>query len=35
VFTVRVGPFVTIPQADRALAEALRDGVIDARIVIQ
>jgi len=35
VYTVRAGPFVTIPQADRALAEALRDGVIDARIVIQ
>ncbi len=35
VFTVRAGPFATIAQADRALAEALRDGVVDARIVIQ
>jgi rare lipoprotein A len=35
VFTVRVGPFATIAQADRAMAEALRDGVVDARIVIE
>jgi len=35
VFTVRAGPFATIAQADRALAEALRDGVIDAHIVIE
>ena len=34
-YAVRVGPFVTIPQADRALAEALRAGVIDARITIE
>jgi len=35
VYTVRAGPYATIPQADRALAEALRDGVIDARITIE
>jgi hypothetical protein len=35
VYSVRTGPYATIAQADRALAEALRDGVIDARIVIQ
>jgi rare lipoprotein A len=35
VFTVRAGPFATIPQADSALSEALRDGVVDARIVIE
>jgi len=35
VFTVQIGPFATIAQADRALAEALRDGVIDARITIE
>jgi len=35
VYSVRAGPYATIAQADRALAEALRDGVIDARIVIQ
>ena len=35
VYAVRAGPFATIPQADRALAEALRDGVIDARITVE
>jgi rare lipoprotein A len=35
VYAVRVGPFATIAQADRALAEALRDGVIDARITVE
>jgi len=35
VFSVRAGPYDTIAQADRALAEALRDGVIDARIVVE
>ncbi len=35
VFAVRAGPFATIPQADRALAEALRDGVIDAHITVE
>ncbi len=35
VFAVRAGPFATIAQADRALAEALRDGVIDARITVE
>ena len=35
VFAVRAGPYATIPQADRALAEALRDGVIDARITVE
>ena len=35
VYAVRAGPFATIAQADRALAEALRDGVIDARITIE
>jgi rare lipoprotein A len=34
-YTVQVGPLPTIPQADQALAEALRAGVIDARIVVQ
>ncbi len=35
VYAVRAGPYATIQQADRALAEALRDGVIDARIVVE
>jgi len=35
VYAVRAGPFATIPQADQALAEALRDGVIDARITVE
>ncbi len=35
VYAVRAGPFDTIPQADHALAEALRDGVIDARITVE
>jgi rare lipoprotein A len=35
VYAVRAGPFATIAQADRALAEALRDGVIDARITVE
>jgi rare lipoprotein A len=35
VYEVRAGPFATIPQADAALAQALRDGVIDARISIE
>ena len=35
VFSVRVGPFASIAAADRALAEALRDGVIDAHIVVE
>jgi rare lipoprotein A len=34
-YAVQAGPFSTIPQADAALAEALRAGVIDARISIQ
>jgi rare lipoprotein A len=34
-YTVQVGPLPTIPQADQALAQALRAGVIDARIVVQ
>jgi rare lipoprotein A len=35
VYAVRAGPFATIPQADQALAEALRGGVIDARITVE
>jgi rare lipoprotein A len=35
IYAVRAGPYATIPQADRALAEALRDGVIDARITVE
>jgi rare lipoprotein A len=35
VYAVRAGPFATIAAADKALAEALRDGVIDARITIE
>jgi rare lipoprotein A len=35
VFSVRAGPFATIPEADTALSEALRRGVIDARITVQ
>ena len=35
VYAVQAGPFATIPAADAALAEALRAGVVDARIVVQ
>jgi rare lipoprotein A len=35
VFSVQAGPFATIPQADAALAAALRAGVVDAHIVVQ
>ena len=35
VYSVQAGPFGTIAQADMALGEALRAGVVDARIVIQ
>ncbi len=35
VFNVQAGPFATIPEADAALSEALRLGVIDARITVQ
>jgi rare lipoprotein A len=35
VYAVRVGPFATIPQADQALAQALRGGVVDARITVE
>ena len=34
-YTVQAGPFATIPQADAALAQALRAGVIDAHISVQ
>jgi rare lipoprotein A len=34
-YTVQAGPYATIAQADQALAEALRAGVVDARITIQ
>jgi rare lipoprotein A len=34
-YTVQAGPYATIAQADQALAEALRSGVVDARISIQ
>ena len=34
-YAVRAGPFATIPQADSALDQALRAGVIDARIAVQ
>jgi rare lipoprotein A len=35
VYAVRAGPFSTIPQADAALREALRDGVADAHITVE
>ena len=35
VFAVRAGPFATIGQADRALDEALRAGVVDAHITVE
>lgn len=35
VFAVRAGPFATIAQADAALAEALRAGVVDAHISVE
>jgi rare lipoprotein A len=35
VFSVRAGPFATIAEADSALAQALRQGVIDARITVE
>ena len=35
VYAVRAGPFATIAQADAALDQALRAGVIDARIVAE
>jgi rare lipoprotein A len=34
-YTVRVGPFATIGQADAALAQALGAGVVDAHIIVQ
>ena len=34
-FAVRAGPFRTIPEADSALTEALRDGILDARITVE
>ncbi len=34
-YTVQAGPFATIAQADSALDQALRSGVVDARIVVQ
>ena len=34
-FAVRAGPFATLAQADAALAQALRAGVIDARITVE
>jgi rare lipoprotein A len=34
-YAVRAGPFATIPQADAALDQALRAGVIDASIAVQ
>jgi rare lipoprotein A len=35
VFSVQAGPFAAVVQADAALAEALRAGVVDARIGVQ
>ncbi len=35
VYGVQAGPFGTIAQADAALAQALRAGVVDAHIVVQ
>jgi rare lipoprotein A len=34
-YSVRVGPFATVGQADAALAQALQAGVIDARITVE
>ena len=34
-YAVRAGPFRTIAEADAALAEALRDGILDARITVE
>ena len=34
-FAVRAGPFATVAQADAAQAQALRAGVIDARITVE
>ena len=34
-YAVQAGPFATIAQADAALAEALRAGVVDARISVE
>ena len=34
-YAVRAGPFATVAQADAALAQALRAGVIDARITVE
>lgn len=34
-YSVRAGPFATIAQADRALATALQEGVVDARITVE
>jgi rare lipoprotein A len=34
-FRVRLGPFASIPEADAALAQVLRAGVPDARIVVE
>jgi rare lipoprotein A len=35
VYSVRAGPFRTIPEADAALREALRAGVVDAHITVE
>ena len=35
VYAVRAGPFSTIPQADAALRQALRAGVVDAHITVE
>ena len=35
VYAVRAGPFRTIPEADAALREALRAGVVDAHITVE
>ena len=34
-YAVRAGPFATVAQADAALDQALRAGVIDARITVE
>ena len=34
-YAVRAGPFRTVPEADAALTEALRDGILDARITVE
>ena len=35
IYAVRAGPFATVAQADAALDEALRAGVVDARISVE